>query len=161
MGVFKSMPIFKKKHWRVVRVSVLMDSLQMNTYAFETACALLDRELVSKVYFARYGDPHAGTTYVEFKVVPLVPDKELETYLKLAYENEVSAVDIQPFDGSDAHAQAFLMARLLRGSGDEQIADVVHWLLNMTGYSYMDEVKLYARSTHQIASTMAKMEGGG
>ena len=160
MSVFKSMPIFRKKHWRVVRVSVLMDTLQMNVYAFETACALLDKNMVSKVYFARYGDPHAGTTYVEFKVVPLVPDKELETYLRLAYENEVSAVDIQSFEGSDAHAEAFLLARMMRGTGDEQIADVVHWFLNMTGLNYMDEVKLHARSTYQIADTMHKMEGG-
>lgn len=160
MSVFKSMPIFKKKHWRVVRVNVLMDTNQMNVYAFDTACALLDKSLVSKVYFARYGDPHAGTTYVEFKVAPLVPDEELETFLR-DYGPEIHTIETKPFDGSDAHAQAFLMARLLRGQGDEQIADVVHWLLNMTGYGYMDEVKLHSRSSYQIADTMNKMERGG
>jgi len=159
MSVFKSMPIFKKKAWRVVRVNVLMDSLTMDAFAFNTAGTLLDNKLASKVYFARYGDPHANTTYVEFKLVPLVPDKELETYLRLTYETEVSAVDIQPFEGSDAHAEAFVLARMMRGTGDDQIADVVHWLLNMTGYSYMDEVKLHSRSTYQIADSMNKMEG--
>lgn len=159
MSVFKSMPIFRKKQWRIIRVSVLMDSFQMNTYAFDTACALLDKELASKVYFARYGNPHAGTTYVEFKLVPLVSDEHLDTFLR-DHGPEIANVEIFPFNGSDAHAQAFLMARLLRGQGDEQIADVVHWMLNMTGYSYMDEVKLFARSSFQIADTMNKMERG-
>lgn len=159
MGVFKSMPIFKKRRWRVVRVSVLMDTTQMNVYAFNTACDLLDKEMASKVYFARYGDPHAGTTYVEFKLMPLVPDEELDTFLR-DHGPEIHTVEIQPFEGSDAHAEAFVLARMLRGTGEEQISDVVHWLLNMTGYGYMDEVKLHSRSSYQIAETMNKMERG-
>ena len=153
MNLFKSKP---KKLWRVIRVHVLMDSKQMSAYAFLTASVLLDEQKVSKVYFASYSNPHAGTTYVEFKVLPRVSDEELKAHLG-AYGPEIHAIDIQPFEGSDAHAQAFLLARTMRGSGGEQINDVVHWLLNMNGFSYLDEIKLHSHASHQLADNMQKM----
>lgn len=159
MNLFKSVPIFKKHLWRIIRVSVLMDSDQVNTYAFNTATDLLDKKLVSKVYFARYGTPRAGTTYVDFKLVPSVPDAELEAYL-FTRGPEIHTIETMPFEGSDAHAQAFLLAQQLRGSGDDNIAVVLHWLLNMTGFSYTDEVKLHAKAAYTIADGLNRIERG-
>jgi len=160
MNIFNWLPTYKKSLWRVARVHVLMSSPEMHDYAFETACQLLDKHIASKVYFASYGNPNAGTTYVEFKMVPTVEDVEIDRFLRDGGVS-VDRVEIQAFEGSDAHAEAFALARLIKGSGDEQIMDVVHWLLNMTGFGYTAEIKIHARAINQIAETLAAMEVRG
>lgn len=153
------MSLFKRKaSWRVANVHVLMDGTAMQQFAFNTACRLLDDGLVSKIYFASYS--HVGETYVEFKLVPLVEDNTLDIFLRELGGAEVHTIQITPFEGSDAHAEAFRLARLLKGMGDENIQDVIHWCFNMAGFSYTQEIRLHSLSAAQIATTLMHVERG-
>jgi len=62
-----------------------------------------------------------------------------------------------PFDESPAHAQAYLLSRLLRGKGEELTKDVLHWMLNMSGYSYAQEVRLLAENVAHMAGNIEKV----
>lgn len=139
---------------------VLMDSITMDNYAYQSACTLLDSALVSKVYFARYSNPHENTAYVEFKVLPTASDEQIANVLRSYDAPEITTITVELFDGDDAHAEAFRLSRLLRGKGTDHAADVIHWLLNMTGYSYLDEIQLHASAVQHTANLLNRMEKG-
>lgn len=153
------MNLFKKPAWRLVRVHVLMDWKDMDAFAFDTGCRLMDDGWASKLYFARYMDPVACTSYVEFKLVPLRTDALLRLWLSDRYK-DVNKVDIEGFEGSDAHAEAFNMARQLRGLGDDKISDILHWCLNMTGYTYTQEIKMLSLHCASCANNLIHIETG-
>lgn len=148
------MGLFSKSKWRLVKAHVLMDWKELEAFGFETACELVDKGFATKLYYARYLSNEARR--VEFKLYPMVQDHELEHHL--LQKPDVTEVTVEPFDGSDTYAEAFAMARLLRGQGNKQAGDVVHWMLNMAGYNYIQEVEFYAQSTTVIAGILNQLD---
>lgn len=148
------MGLFTKPKWRLVRAHVLMDGNEMESFGFETACELVDRNYASKLYYCRYLSRELRC--VEFKLLPLRDDDTLVSLL--SGKQDVTSATVEPWDGGggEPYAQAFVLARLLRGKGDEHVADVLHWALNMTGYTYAQEVGLYAQATVVIAGNLGK-----
>jgi len=145
-----------RRKWRLARAHVLMDAREMEAFGFETACALTDEGYASKLYYCRYMS--ATTRCVEFKLLPACEDDKLLEFLR--GKQDVRDVTVEPWDGSggDVYAQAFALARMLRGKGDEHVGDVAHWLLNMTGYSYVQELQFYARGTATVAGIFGEIE---
>lgn len=150
------MGLFSKPKWRIARVHVLMDASEMDAFGFETACALADEGYAAKLYYCRYMSREMRC--VEFKLLPMCEDSVLVNYLRA--KQDVSSVTVEPWDGSggDPYAQAFILARLLRGKGDEHLVDVLHWMLNMTGYNYAQELGLHAQATTVIAGIFGKVD---
>jgi len=143
------MGLFTKSTWRLVRAHVQMTAAEMESFGFETACELVDQGYASKLYYCRYLLPEIRC--VEFKLLPLREDRVLREFLRGM--QDVTEVTVEPWDGSggEPYAQAFVLARLLRGKGDDHMADVTHWLFNMTGFNYAQEVGLHARAISIIA----------
>jgi hypothetical protein len=98
----------------------------------------------------------ADVRCVEFKLLPSRDDGALTEFLRK--KQDVTSVTVERWDGSggEPYAQAFVLARLLRGKGDDHMADVAHWLFNMTGFNYAQEVGLHAKAISIIAGNLNK-----
>jgi len=105
------------------------------------------------MFFAHYSSPN-GQASVEIKVEL---DWTTAKFKEFFDGPSTSSVVVEPFNGSPAHAQAYLLSRLLRGKGEELTKDVLHWTLNMSGYSYAQEVRLLAESVAHMAGNIEKM----
>lgn len=103
------------------------------------------------LYYARYTSPGTDSR-IEMQVKWGGSAKQLEA---LFHGPGINKVYVTGCVGSDAHAEAYLMARQLRGKGEPLTKDTLHWMLNMTGYSYVQEVKLLSE---QVATMAANLE---
>lgn len=103
------------------------------------------------LYYARYTAPGTDSR-IEMQVKWRSTAKELEA---LFHGPGINRVSVTGCEGSEAHAAAYLLARQLKGKGEPLTKDTLHWMLNMTGYSYVQEVKLLSE---QVATMAANLE---
>jgi len=116
------------------------------------------KETKAPMFFAHYSNPN-GHAWVEIKT-------ELDwdaTRIDLFFRSTrfwsaqfIQNVAVTSFNESPAHALAYLLSRELRGKGEVFTKDVLHWTLNMTGYSYAQEIKLLAEHVAHIAGNIEK-----
>ena len=108
------------------------------------------------LYFARYSDPLTGDLRVELQLnIEDKSDTEMEDYFHGL--KGIVKCSIVPCDGSFPHAAAYVLSRLLRGKGEPLTKDTVHWLLNMVGYSYPQEIRLHCEAAASMAENMEKL----
>lgn len=114
------------------------------------------QETKAAMYFAHYAD--MGRTWVEIKAEITWDTPRIELFLRRTdnwsaqYIKDIRVVDFAALTETPAHAQAYLLSRSLRGKGEELTKDVLHWMLNMTGYSYAQEISLLAEHISEMAT---------
>lgn len=115
---------------------------QCNRMALPLAAYL--RCKVTALYYARYTNAHESRLDVYFLSPKPMPASSL---LRASGLRWAKLVGPEPCDGSFAHAAAFeVVARLFATHDDpkvraEQFYDVIHWMNNMAGFDYVDEVR--------------------
>jgi len=108
-------------------------------WALETGKALREH-FGEPLFFARYSDHLSKRVAFQIKNVKITP--ELREWFD---RPDILSATFKKCGGSDKHAKAFELACVLEGAGEEQIGDVLHWLMNMTGYHYGDELLFYTQ----------------
>lgn len=149
------MKLFKKKAgWRLVIIHT--DGVyghDLNRVAWNAADCLCDK-MHAPLYFAHYSTPN-GESRVEIKVKLTWSLKQFQDFFREEYCLAAShRIEVKPFNGSLEHAQAYLLSRELRGKGDVLTSDVLHWLMNMTGYSYAQEIRVLAAHVAAMACNL-------
>jgi len=110
------------------------------------------------MFFAHYSDRESAR--VEIKVALDWTLEHFKEFFGTPHEVGASAINsitMEPFGGSPAHAQAYLLSRELRGAGEELTKDALHWALNMTGYSYAQEIRILAEHVAHMAGNLEKV----
>ena len=142
------MSIFRKHHWRkVILHTSNLDWIDLAAFAWNAADRLWQGNN-PPLYYASYSDPKTGKQRVEIQIES---DRELEFYTAFFAGTVVDKVEVSVCEGSPAHAAAYLLARELRGGGEALTEDVIHWTFNMTGYIYLQEVRLHGAMTARLA----------
>lgn len=148
----------KKSNWRKVVVHLQgLEQHDLQLCGWDMTDSLWG-ETKAPMFFAHYCDP-AGNARVEIKVELDWSVTQFELFFRSVRwwsAQYVHSVSVEPFNESPAHAQAYLLARLLRGKGEPLTKDVLHWTLNMTGYSYAQEIKLLAEHVAHMAENVDK-----
>lgn len=124
---------------------------QCNRMALPLAAYL--RTKVSFIYYARYTNAHESRLDVYFLSPKPMPASSLLRAKGLSWAKLVGP---EPCEGSFPHAAAFeVVARLFAVHDDpkvraEQFYDVLHWMNNMAGFDYVDEVRGACYSINKV-----------
>jgi len=148
-----------KSSWVRVVIPVWgLDWSELSLIAWEITDRLWSETQVP-MYFAHYSEP-GGYCRVEIKVKLDWTVQKFQGYMQDfgRMEIDVPNVKVSGIDGSDAHAQAYLLARQLRGKGEPLTKDVLHWTMNMTGYSYAQEIRLMGQQVAHFAESLEKIQ---
>jgi hypothetical protein len=143
--------LFKNKsRWRKVTLYTNgLDGADLELLALQVADRLW-LKTGAPLYYARYSKPN-GESRIEIQIKV---DWLREQFWEFITEAANTHIHVEDADGSEAHAQAYLLARQLHGKGDEFTKDVLHWLLNMTGYSYAQEIRLLGEEISAMATNL-------
>jgi hypothetical protein len=142
----------KKSSWKKVVVHLWgleQHDLQMCGWDFTDR---LWKKTAAPMFFAHYSNPN-GEARVEIKVEL---DWSAQQFEQFFASQNVSKVTVEDFNASPAHALAYLLSRELRGKGEVFTKDVLHWALNMTGYSYAQEMRILAEHIAHMAENIEK-----
>ena len=151
------MSLFNKSKWKKITIELhgLDDSHDLHLCGWDMTDALW-QETKAPMFFAHYSDP-SGWVQVEIKTELDWDALRIEAFFRRTsfYSAQfIKEVTVVQFSESPAHAQAYLLSRLLRGEGEALTKDVLHWMLNMTGYSYMQEIRLLAEHAARMAENI-------
>lgn len=149
----------KKSQWKKVSLYVsLTDWADLSLYAWEATDRLWEATK-APMYYARYSEPHSTEGRVEIQVELDWTREQFETLFKTDTLAPVinQLVVLKWPAGSLAHANAYLLSRELRGKGEALTKDALHWALNMTGYSYAQELRLLGEQVSVLAGNMEKV----
>jgi hypothetical protein len=147
--------LFGKSGWRKVIVHLAVAEWKEFDCAVWTMVDDAADMLHAPLFFSRYSDAASGQR-VEIQIQTDQPDEKLWTFFT-AYGPHVLKVEFAATDGSDVYAAAYALSRKLRGKGEPLTKDVLHFTLNMTGYSYAQEVRLLAEEVAAMAANMEKL----
>lgn len=133
-----------------------LDWSELSLLAWEITDRLWS-ETGAPMYFARYSEP-GGFCRIEIKVKLDWSAQRFQGYMQDVGREEIDmpGLRVKDIDGSPAHAQAYLLSRLLRGKGEALTKDVLHWTLNMTGYSYAQEIRIMGEQVAHMADNLEK-----
>jgi hypothetical protein len=153
------MNFFKTSKWKKIVIELQgAQGHDLHLCGRDMTDALWD-ETHAPMFFAHYSEPLTGKVQVEIKVELDWSHDAIDLFFRrtsLWAAQYVQKVSTSPFNESPAHAQAYLLSRLLRGKGEEQTKDVLHWMLNMTGYTYPQEIKLLGEHVAHLAGNIEK-----
>jgi len=96
------------------------------------------------LYFARYSDAKENKLVVKVHTA-----RSCASLKRLLGLNQGDAI-VMPEPGSTAHAHAYAIAKAARKQKDTDAfnCDVIHWLMNMTGHTYLSETAQYSRMAY-------------
>lgn len=107
--------------------------------------------LANLCYFARYtAKPH----HLEFQVLTRKPIAHLRRFVMGFHWHGMQAtkVKFEPCNGSIAHAMGFQAVVALLAAGEltnwHRLCDVMHWMSNMAGFSYVQESMIAVSHIH-------------
>lgn len=149
----------KKSAWKKITIELV--GLEQGHDLHQCGWDLTDglwEKTKAPMFFAHYSTP-GGKAWVEIKTELDWEAGAIELFFRSTQfwaAQHVERVSVTPFNESPAHAQAYLLSRLLRGKGEVMTKDVLHWALNMTGYTYAQEIKLLAEQTAVIAGNIER-----
>lgn len=142
----------KKTKWRKVIIYLApMTWQELTVVSWNIVDEFWQNNKQPLLYYARYNSP-GSESRIEMQVEWEGTEDELAACF---YGPGINGSASTGCDGSPAHAAAYLMARQLWGKGEPLTKDTLHWMLNMTGYSYVQEVKLLSE---QVATMAANLE---
>jgi len=149
----------KKSAWKKITIELVGLEQQHDLYlcGWDLTDGLWETTK-APMFFAHYSTP--GHAWVEIKTELDWDAARIELFfrsVKFWAAQYLQSISVVPFDESPAHAQAYLLSRLLRGKGEELTKDVLHWMLNMSGYSYAQEVRLLAENVAHMAGNIEKV----
>lgn len=145
--------LFKKPEW--FKVTIYLGSMtwqELMVLSWNIVDEFWSNNRQPSLYYARYTSPGTDSR-IEMQVKWPGDAKELEALFSGPGINRCVVAGHN--EGSEAHAAAYLLARQLKGKGETLTKDTLHWMLNMTGYSYVQEVKLLSE---QVATMAANLE---
>lgn len=146
----------RPESWR--KYSFYFDTQEdCNRLALPLAACMRGR--VPKVYFARYNNATEHRVDLYFAATTPLPKNDILAGLKkeMRWHHVIGPVACE---GSDAHAAGFdavlRLAHALNKLPVEtqrgQWCDVIHWMHNMFGIDYVDEIRCSLHAIHCIAS---------
>jgi hypothetical protein len=147
--------IFGRLTWQKVVVEVHTEDTDMFVQAALDITDLLWERALAPMYFARYSGPNTPCR-VEIKVeLGWSKDKYQDLFENIYPWTRV--VSVEPVEGSREHAYAYLLSRELRGKGEPLMRDTMHWLFNMSGYSYPQEIRMLCETSAVLIKNMEHM----
>lgn len=148
----------KKSAWKKVVIELQgLEQHDLQLCGWDMTDALW-QETKAPMFFAHYADS-SGHARVEIKTELDWDATRIELFFRRTshYSAQfIQNITVTAFNDSPAHAQAYLLSRLLRGKGEDLTKDALHWALNMAGYSYAQEVKLLAEHIAHMADNIHK-----
>jgi len=158
MSLFKKTTWFNKSAWKKITIELQgLEQHDLNLCGWDMTDALW-QETKAPMFFAHYAYP-SGHAQVEIKTELDWDATRIELFFRSTsfYSAQfIQNIAVTSFNESPAHAQAYLLSRLLRGKGEAHTKDVLHWMLNMTGYSYAQEIRLLAEHAAHMAGNIEK-----
>lgn len=149
----------KKSYWKKIVVELqTLEPHDLQLCGWDMTDELW-KETKAPMFFAHYSDP-SGRAWVEIKCDLAWEAVRIDLFFRSTCywtAQFIKEIRVEPFNESPAHAQAYLLSRELRGKGEALTKDVMHWALNMTGYSYAQEIRLCGEQVSTLASNIEKV----
>ncbi len=147
----------KKLTWKKVSINVRYTVVQseFNNVAWWLANALWEKT-GRPLYFAKYAVPTDTVLNVQ---IAIELDWEILEFIEFFksvpdHPTDIEVIDVQPCEGSLQHAQAWALAKTLRGKDEREIYDTLHWFYNMLGCGYAQEARMLCEHASLIARNL-------
>lgn len=140
----------------MVELNGLEDSHDLHVAGWDMTDALW-QATKAPMFFAHYSDPSG--VRVEIKAELDWPALHIEAFFRRTSfwsAQFIKNIAVTSFNESPAHALAYLLSRELRGKGEPFTKDVLHWVLNMTGYTYTQEMRILAEHVAHMTGHVEK-----